>query len=196
MGLYRCDNIKHNDNKKNIQNVLLILICICVASLYGIVHDQLTYSISPEYYTKFKFYQFGIVNDPNSFIANPRQLAILVGIMATWWIGMIIGLVIGLICLAVAPSQIIIKTALKAILLIILITFLTGLLGLAYGYIVMKDLPKENFENWYLPKNIGNLSSFIMVGSMHNFSYAGGLIGLIAAIVYIVKNKRKALHIL
>ena len=29
-----------------------------LAGLYGIGHDQLTYSISPEYFTKMKFEQF------------------------------------------------------------------------------------------------------------------------------------------
>jgi len=52
--------------------------------MYGIIHDQITYSISPEYYTKFKFYQFGLIKSPNDFVHNPRQMAIIVGIMATW----------------------------------------------------------------------------------------------------------------
>jgi hypothetical protein len=30
-----------------------------LTGLYGIVHDQLTYSISSEYFTKFKYEQFG-----------------------------------------------------------------------------------------------------------------------------------------
>ena len=29
-----------------------------VAAVYGIVHDQITYSISPEYFTRLKFMQF------------------------------------------------------------------------------------------------------------------------------------------
>jgi hypothetical protein len=29
-----------------------------VAGIYGIVHDQFTYSISPEYFTRLKFFSF------------------------------------------------------------------------------------------------------------------------------------------
>ena len=29
-----------------------------LAGLYGVVHDQVTYSISQEYFTRFKFLQF------------------------------------------------------------------------------------------------------------------------------------------
>ena len=29
-----------------------------LAGLYGVVHDQVTYSISPEYFTRLKFTQF------------------------------------------------------------------------------------------------------------------------------------------
>jgi hypothetical protein len=29
-----------------------------IAGLYGVVHDQITYSMSPEYFTRLKFFQF------------------------------------------------------------------------------------------------------------------------------------------
>jgi hypothetical protein len=37
--------------------VLLVLGCL-IAGIYGCLHDQISYTVSPEYYTRFKFHQF------------------------------------------------------------------------------------------------------------------------------------------
>ena len=39
--------------------VLLILGCLC-AGLYGALHDQISYAVSHEYFTRFKFLQFNV----------------------------------------------------------------------------------------------------------------------------------------
>ena len=41
---------------------IIVLAAIVIASLYGVGHDQVTYTISPEYYTKFKFIQFNLAD--------------------------------------------------------------------------------------------------------------------------------------
>ncbi|WP_321516153.1 hypothetical protein [Marinifilum fragile] len=46
--------------KKFLTLLLLILIASMLGGVYGMLHDQITYTISEEYYTKFKFIQFGI----------------------------------------------------------------------------------------------------------------------------------------
>ena len=70
--------------------ILIILICPLIAGVYGILHDQLTYTISPEYYTKFKFIRFGI--DPQM---SDRLAVCKIGFLSTWWAGIYIGLAIG-----------------------------------------------------------------------------------------------------
>jgi len=108
--------------------------------------------------------------------------------------GMLIGIIFSFATLSIKPYKLALSAALKVLLLTVFITFLIGLMGLSYGYIFLAGQAKENFVQWHLPANIIDLNSFIMVGSMHNFSYLGGLTGLIAGIVYLVKFKRK--HIL
>lgn len=39
--------------KKFLMFLLTIALAPLIGGLYGILHDQLTYTISPEYYTKF-----------------------------------------------------------------------------------------------------------------------------------------------
>lgn len=96
-------------------------------------------------------------------------------------------LFLGLVGLKIKDNQKIFRTVLKAFLLTTIVAFLTGLIGLAYG----KFSLAETGVDWWLPENLIDKKNFIAVGSMHNFSYLGGLIGLIAGIIYIVKTEEK-----
>jgi hypothetical protein len=159
-----------------------------IGGLYGVLHDQLTYTISPEYYTKFKFYQFGLMDIGNEAIfPNPRNEVSIVGFLATWWMGLPIGIVLALVGLVHSDSKKLFRATMGAIVVTIIIAFTTGLIGLAYGKFYLADTG----VNLWLPDNLIDKKNFIAVGSMHNFSYLGGLTGLIAGIIYSVKQKIK-----
>jgi hypothetical protein len=82
--------------KKYLVLLLIIALSPLIAGLYGSIHDQLTYTISPEYYTKFKFYQFGLYDIGNeAHLPHPRTAVAVVGFLATWWMGLPIGAVLG-----------------------------------------------------------------------------------------------------
>jgi len=172
--------------KKFLILLLIIVIAPLIGGLYGILHDQLTYTISPEYYTKFKFYQFGLMDMGNEAIfPNPRIEVSTVGFMATWWMGLPIGLILGLVGLVHKDSNQMFRATMKAIIITVIVAFATGLAGLAYGKLHLADTG----VNWWLPDNLIDTKNFIAVGSMHNFSYFGGLTGLIAGIIYSVRQK-------
>lgn len=166
---------------------LISLICPFIAGIYGILHDQFTYTISPEYFTKFKFEQFGILEYVISSSYSSRAGVAYVGWMATWWTGLPVGIILGLTGLLHAQWKPMLKITLKAILLTIGITLLTGLIGLSYGWVYLSHQPADD----WLPKGLTDPASFIMAGSMHNFSYLGGLIGLIVGVVFQVTRKKQ-----
>ena len=183
---------------KVIALILILIIAPILGGAYGIVHDQITYSISEEYYTKFKFIQFGLQNwgmgqnvgtekSPEIIFQNPRFGAAIIGTLATWWVGLIIGIFLGLIGLIHRNGKEMLKATSKSIVLTTGIALLTGLIGLLYGKLFLVGNP----PNWYLPDNLIERGTFIMVGSMHNFSYLGGLIGLIFGIIFSIRQKRK-----
>jgi ABC-type antimicrobial peptide transport system permease subunit len=83
--------------KKILVFLLIIVLAPLIGGIYGILHDQFTYTISPEYYTKFKFYQFGLAYTGNEAIfPNPRVQVCIVGFRATWWMGLPIGIILGI----------------------------------------------------------------------------------------------------
>jgi hypothetical protein len=176
--------------KRLLTFLLLILISCLLGGAYGILHDQLTYSISEEYYTKFKFIQFGIITlgEDDSIT---RIYVSMIGFLATWWMGLFIGGFLALLGFIHSDPKQMFTITLKSFLLTMLIAFLTGLVGLAYGHFVLANLPREKFYNWYIPDNLIDLKSFITVGSMHNFSYLGGLIGLVVGMIYSISQKPK-----
>jgi hypothetical protein len=174
--------------KKLLTLSLIIALAPLIGGIYGIIHDQITYSISPEYYTKFKFFQFGLMDLGNEAIfPNPRIEVSAVGFMATWWMGLPIGLILGLVGLVHKDSKQMFRVTLRAIIVTVIVAFATGLIGLAYGKLYLADTG----VNWWLPDNLIDKGNFIAVGSMHNFSYLGGLTGLIAGIIYSIRQKRK-----
>ena len=178
--------------KKILTFVLLIVISSLLGGLYGILHDQLTYSISPEYYTKFKFVQFGFIDSGSeAVLPNPRSYVSLVGLLATWWMGLLIGSFLALVGFIHSGWRQMFIVTLKAFLLTMLLAFIAGLIGLAYGHFFLAHLPKADFTHWYIPENLSDFKSFIKVGSMHNFSYLGGVIGLVIGMVYTILQKPK-----
>lgn len=182
--------MKKFDVRKILTIFLVAAMASVIAGIYGVINDQITFSISSEYYTKFKFIQFNLANENNiDKIKFPRIFVSIVGFLATWWFGLVLGFILGFINLIQTSWQNLFKVSFNALLIAILVTFITGILGLFYGFFFLSHQPRSNFEGWFIPYNLENFRNFIAVGSMHNFSYIGGILGLIVAIFYSYKKR-------
>ncbi|MBH8569610.1 hypothetical protein KB206_11995 [Microvirga sp. STS02] len=178
--------------KKILTLILIVIIAALIGGIYGAIHDQLTYTISPEYYTKFKFIQFELVDEgPEAHLSNPRLGVAAVGALATWWMGVLIGSVLGLVGLTHANWKTMLRVTLRAFVITMSMAFVIGVIGLIYGRLFLANDPIDSFSNWFIPDNIIDFKSFVTVGSMHNFSYAGGVIGLVAGAIYSLGQKKK-----
>lgn len=175
--------------KKGWRYILFFLIAILTgiisASLFGVLHDQITYSISNEYYTKFKFQQFGLDYLVEIGEISQRAAVSIVGLGATWWVGLFIGAINGAISLVHSFWNNRYIFMLKSTLLILLATAILTIIGYFFGVFFLAN----SEPNWWFPENLVDKPTFVTVGSMHNASYAGGLIGLILAIYYHLKNR-------
>src|SRR3954471_17977370 len=61
----------------------IILLCLVAAVVYGVVHDQITARICVEYFT--------IGHPPIFETDDPTLLGLGWGVIATWWVGLILG---------------------------------------------------------------------------------------------------------
>ena len=163
--------------------ILVVIISIVLASFYGSTQNLFSFSISDEYFTEYKFKQFDLWEDG---YGDLEFKIVLIGILSTWWFGLIIGSMNGLIGITQKTTKLMIKGVIGATIRTLLFTFLFGLLGLWAGFTTLKLLPIE----WDFPPNLGAPSSFLAVGSMHTLSYLGAIIGLIYGVNYQLKLKK------
>jgi len=174
--------------KKIFTLLLIIFIGIFAGSLYGILHDEFTYSISPEYYTKYKFPMFGLEYDTS--MHDVRLLVAATGVNATWWVGLAAGLLFGLVSLIHKDWKAMLGISLKAMQIMLTIAAAVGLIGLGVGWLTRRNAAYAA-PAWDGINILADPEAFHMVGTMHNFSYIGGAIGIIVGVVYIIRKKRK-----
>lgn len=163
--------------------VLFIVFSTILGAIYGIVHDQITCSISEEYFTKFKFIQFGIEYGHFSL----REGATIVGLSATWWVGLIIGLVLGPLSLIFRSIKQMRRSFTKAITLVFLLAILYSIIGYIVGATFIN--PANHINK--VPVGVENIKDFVLVGTIHNFSYLGGLFGQLVGVFYMLRQNRK-----
>jgi len=167
--------------------VLLVLIAVLLAGMYGAVHNQISYTVSPEYFTKFKFRQFGLVD-----LALPdRVKASVVGVLASWWMGIPIGLLAGASGFIYREPRVMLHQTLKAYGVLVGSTLAVGMVGLVYGYVSTRTIDPAAYRHWYVPEDVVALRRFLCAGYLHNSSYLGGLLGIAAAWLYQGFTKRR-----
>ncbi|WP_420397007.1 hypothetical protein [Nioella sp.] len=139
------------------------------------VHNQISYTVGPDYFHAFKFPQFNIAE------ALPFRVgAAIVGWRASWWMGIVIGVPIAAISLAMPTTRQMVRTFLRASLLIVGITFALGVASL------FVPVDPAQFHHFRVPPGVTDVPGFIRAGLMHNTSYCAGMIGLGAGLIYMI----------
>jgi hypothetical protein len=167
--------------------ILLVVIAVAFAGAFGVIHDQITYTVSPEYYTKFKFQQFGLQDSP----LPDRARAAIVGFLASWWMGLPIGVLVGLMGFIHHGHRRMYEVSVRSFALVVAFTLAVGLGGLAYGFSKTASINRVAYTGWFIPPDVVDLRRFLCVGYMHNASYLGGALAIpIAWIFHIVAAVR------
>jgi len=163
--------------------VKILITCIAAAILYGVVHDQFTARICVEYFTVF--------HPPVFATQSPTLLGIGWGIIATWWVGAALGLLLGLAARAGSRPKLAAATLLRPIgkLLLVMavcaaISGLTGFLLARRGLIVPPEFVLKNLAPSAGPQ-------FMTDWWAHSASYAVGFFGgIILCVTQYLRRKR------
>jgi hypothetical protein len=175
--------------KKVLVFILAVGLAVLAAGLYGVLHNQISYTVSPEYFTKFKFWQFGMVEVP----LPERVRASIIGFLASWWMGIPIGLLVGAAGFIHRGHRQMLRVTLWSMVVTVSFTLLFGLGGLIYGWEQTAHINIADYENWYIPENVVQLRRYLCAGYMHNSSYLGGVLAILVAWVFhiIVRQRTK-----
>jgi hypothetical protein len=163
--------------------------CICTVALtgavtagaYGVLHDQITYGISPEYFTRVKFQQF---HDADMGLGD-RAFVGTIGFLAASSVGLVIAWFLARRLIPHQPRSHAYRQIALGFACVFVCGVLSGLLGFAYG---LWRGPDADYSSWASALHrfgITDTWSFVRVAYIHNASYLGGAMGLIIALAAI-----------
>lgn len=171
------------------KNVRFLIACgalgALIAGIYGIIHDQITYSLSESYFSEFKFHQFADSDPrplfPPDFAYGDRIFVVVIGFLATWWVGLFCGWFLGRASILPSGEHPTVLQIARHFAVIIGTAVVFGSVGYLWG-------------TWR-PEFMADFSpDFVLVGKIHNFGYLGALAGLITTLIFVRRARKTALE--
>jgi hypothetical protein len=159
-----------------------------VAAVYGFVHDQVTFRLSPEYFLRLKFGQF-------PWLAEhlPPAVAVgAVGVAGAWWMGLIGWWVLARVVLA-GGTDAFNRVMRRAVVLVMLSAAGAAVAG---GVLASRIDAGESWIESVRGLGVENVGAFTTVAGVHWGSYAGSagawlyLVG--TQLVQVWKSRRRA----
>lgn len=161
----------------------IVLLCIASAVGYGLVHDQITIRICPEYFT--------IGHDPIFPDAPLTVIALLWGVIATWWMGLFLGVALAVAAragrapkLTAAELRPVIRKLLLTMAGAALLAGITGYLSARLGWVWL-------VEPYASEVPASRHAGFLADLWAHSASYAVGFWGGLAVCVRVGLQRRK-----
>lgn len=167
------------------QSLLIILLCVLSAIVYGIVHDQITARICVEYFT--------IGHPPVFNTESPTLLAFGWGVIATWWVGLMLGIPFSFAARLGSSRPLTAKELIKPIAMLLAImgtgAFLAGLIAFALASKGVIRLPGMFAASIPPSKH----APFLVDMWAHSASYLLGFVGGIVLIVRIWRKRERGI---
>ncbi len=154
-----------------------------IAGGFGVLHDEVTYTISPEYFTRMKFQQFAAWD-----LGWPRRVFVAeIGFLASWWVGLIAGWFLARLALPkfFEPG----KSVMRAMAIIVgcalVLATIAGFAGpTLYGQ-------RDGWKEALVEMGVTDDRRFQQVAGIHLGSYVGAFVGWLAMMVRFVWAKRE-----
>jgi hypothetical protein len=166
------------------QSLRIVLMCIVAAVVYGTVHDQITARVCVEYFT---------VGHPPIFGTNdPTLLGIGWGIIATWWVGVLLGVPLAIVARAGSRPKRSVGSLVRPVAWLLAVmavcALIAGVLGwfLARGgaVILVGPISRELSADRHVP--------FLADLWAHSASYLVGSVGGMVVMVLVWRSRSRA----
>ena len=172
------------------QHARVTLAGALLGGVYGVIHDQITYTISPEYFTRLKFDQFAYANPG---MGSPRLFAGIVGFLASWWVGGLTAWVLSRVSLfrekCIAP----LNEMGGGFAIVFLTSMLTAAGGWLWGLWRSRTGYDEGWLDLMASLGVTDEVAFMKVCYIHNASYLGGIAGTVLSILFLIRMRARRL---
>jgi hypothetical protein len=164
--------------------VAIILLCIAAAVIYGVVHDQITARICVEYFT--------IGHPPVFGTDDPTLLGLGWGVIATWWVGLMMGVPLALCSRIGSWPRLSAKELVRPLAIMLAVVAVLALIAGVVGH-----LAATRGWVWLLEPMASRVPPDLHVAFLtdlwaHLASYIGGFLGGIALCVYALVRRARA----
>jgi len=165
-----------------VESFKIMLLCLAAAVTYGICMDQITARVCVEYFT---------VGHPRIFqTEDPTLLAFGWGIVATWWVGLPLGVPAALVARAGSRPRLAARELLRPIgLLMLAMACFAGISG-AVGYVLVRTWPGHD-RSLFLRLGEETYPRFMADAWAHGAAYLGGFVGGIVVLVWIWQERNR-----
>ena len=166
------------------KTVAIVILSVFAAILFGIVHDQITARICLEYFT--------IAHPKVINSESPTLLAFTWGVLATWWVGVILGFPLALSSRVGKWPKLTYRDQVKPLFYMLMVMFACAFLVGLCAFIFTYSLAPGNFTNILGPRILPEVQNrFFVVWSMHLTSYAAGFVGGITLAVRTILIRKR-----
>jgi len=156
---------------------------ILLAVAYGIVHDQITARICIEYFT---VWHPPLVTEP-----NPTLVGLVWGVVATWWVGAILGALLAFAATAGARIPATLGQVRRSMAILLVVSgacaALTGLIVAKSGFVAPSFIAGPEITALGMEK----LRTFSICLAVHNVSYNVAFVGALVAAFLLFRSRPK-----
>jgi hypothetical protein len=165
--------------------VKIVALCIVGSVVYGILHDLVTAHVCVEYFSQFH---------PDVFHTDsPLLLALGWGVIATWWMGLFLGPIVGGAARAGQLPKLGWRDLVRPLATVFGISYAFAMVGLLVGYFLFPAIPSQLYANVprlqevHLPPEREHLFMADLIA--HNTSYIVSTLGALGLCVWCIVRR-------
>jgi hypothetical protein len=153
------------------QVIAIVVMSILAAVIYGILHDQVTARVCIEYFTV----GHPDLGRPEVFhSSNPTVIGIAWGIVATWWVGFMLGVPLAVVARAGSRPKRSARSLVRPIAILMAVNAVCALIAGTAGWIAVSRGGSAGIAHFLPPET---QAPFIADWYAHQSSYSVGFIG-------------------
>lgn len=163
------------------QAVAIVALCLGASVVYGILHDQITARVCVEYFT--------IGHPPIFGTESPTLLAFGWGVLATWWVGLLLGVALAYAARAEDRPRRDVRSLIRPIAGLLLVMAASALAAGLVGFGLARSGVLSLAEPLASLVPADRHARFLADGAAHLASYGVGLLGGIVVIARVWRSR-------